>query len=585
MRIDRLIDAARGADDEPEVVRFPPVLDRPDTSNAAATSTSFPHLAGTVHSFAGDERAHRELLRAVESGADWSAQFPADRRGAHARGVLSGRIRCSRDGCRAAGRLVDVMSYCFRHEPSEDAGRMQMFRMHEYVRAGEPETVLAWRTRGSSAPSGSWTRSASSARTDVASDPFFGRGGETAGGQPARSAAQARDPGARRQTTAAPTAIISLNYHQDHFGRALRHRRRTTATTGPHGVCRIRPGAAGARALSPPRIRPRAMVRRRARGARAVIARLWTSDPRRTPACRSTSASAPGRSRTATSTSGSNCCMPRGLEPIAALPVHARDRLRRRPVDVLQVSARRLARVVRHRHHRAQRLAAAARTSRGAAGNGAPADRRSRCASTSPIRPARRIARSTSRRRSRFGDRRDARRLGYFHNAGSYELTGEDFTGLFNLEQSHPSRLPPYVEIVKRATRPPCRGRTLVDESIRLLCHHVAHRPATNPFLRYADRLPGDLDWLAAGTLRDFHGYAFATFRQFGAAFELAAAYLRWLERHGELELDARRGRLRRHRHHSQGAAVQGRARVVRRDGGSTRTRCSRRWRRPGTTP
>ena len=56
--------------------------------------------------------------------------------------------------------------------------------------------------------------------------------------------------------------------------------------------------------------------------------------------------------------------------------------------------------------------------------------------------------------------------------------------------------------------------------------------------MRYADRLPGDLDWLAAGTLRDFHGYAFATFRQYGAAFELAAAYLRWLERHGELELD-----------------------------------------------
>ena len=132
----------------------------------------------------------------------------------------------------------------------------------------------------------------------------------------------------------------------------------------------------------------------------------------------------------------------------------------------------------------------------------------------------------------------DARRLDYWHNAGAYEISGEDFSGLFNLEQSHPARLAPYVEVVKRRTRPPCKGRTLVDESIRLLCHHVAHRPATNPFHRYADRLPGDLDWLAAGTLRDFHGYAFATFRQDGAAFELAAAYLRWLERHGELELD-----------------------------------------------
>ena len=34
------------------------------------------------------------------------------------------------------------MSYCFRHEPSDDAGRMQMFRMHEHVRAADPETVV-----------------------------------------------------------------------------------------------------------------------------------------------------------------------------------------------------------------------------------------------------------------------------------------------------------------------------------------------------------------------------------------------------------------------------------------------------------
>lgn len=133
----------------------------------------------------------------------------------------------------------------------------------------------------------------------------------------------------------------------------------------------------------------------------------------------------------------------------------------------------------------------------------------------------------------------DARRLGYWHNAGAYELSGKDFNGIFHLDDSQPARLAPYVEVVKPGTRPACQGRTLVDESIRLLCHHVAHSPATNPFRRYADRLLSDLEWLAAGTLRDFHGYAFATFRQLGAAFELAATYLRWLERHGEMDLDA----------------------------------------------
>ena len=31
------------------------------------------------------------------------------------------------------GRLFDVFSYCFRHEPSDDPARMQLFRMREYV--------------------------------------------------------------------------------------------------------------------------------------------------------------------------------------------------------------------------------------------------------------------------------------------------------------------------------------------------------------------------------------------------------------------------------------------------------------------
>ena len=73
-------------------------------SNAAATSSRFPHLAGSVHSFAGDERAHRELLQAVEEGRDWSAALPHAGRGADARCVLSRVSRCSRVPCpRAAG--------------------------------------------------------------------------------------------------------------------------------------------------------------------------------------------------------------------------------------------------------------------------------------------------------------------------------------------------------------------------------------------------------------------------------------------------------------------------------------------------
>ena len=59
-------------------MRFPPILNRSHFERSGFLN-SFPHLAGTIHSFVGSERAHRELLRAVEEGGDWSAAFPPPR--------------------------------------------------------------------------------------------------------------------------------------------------------------------------------------------------------------------------------------------------------------------------------------------------------------------------------------------------------------------------------------------------------------------------------------------------------------------------------------------------------------------------
>lgn len=126
-------------------------------------------------------------------------------------------------------------------------------------------------------------------------------------------------------------------------------------------------------------------------------------------------------------------------------------------------------------------------------------------------------------------------RLGYFHNAGYYELQGEDFTGVFRLEgPPDPTRLPPYAEVARLDARPRRSGRALLDASLALLRTHLARRPTENPFRRYAMRFPADLESLACQPIGCFHSYAFATLRQFGAAFELAAAYLRWLETVGE---------------------------------------------------
>ncbi|MEO8453262.1 MAG: DUF1839 family protein, partial [Gemmatimonadota bacterium] len=81
-------------------------------------------------------------------------------------------------------------------------------------------------------------------------------------------------------------------------------------------------------------------------------------------------------------------------------------------------------------------------------------------------------------------------------------------------------------------------GAALTAGSITLLREHLARRPKSNPFRRYATRFVEDLDWLSQEPLPTFHGYAFATHRQAGASFELAAIYLRWLESHGEEGLE-----------------------------------------------
>jgi hypothetical protein len=60
-----------GVADEPEVLRFPPVMPRQVLVRSGYLN-SFPHLLGTIHCFCGDEAAHRALLRRVESDADWT---------------------------------------------------------------------------------------------------------------------------------------------------------------------------------------------------------------------------------------------------------------------------------------------------------------------------------------------------------------------------------------------------------------------------------------------------------------------------------------------------------------------------------
>lgn len=122
-------------------------------------------------------------------------------------------------------------------------------------------------------------------------------------------------------------------------------------------------------------------------------------------------------------------------------------------------------------------------------------------------------------------------RLGYFHNAGYFVLEGEDFREALQVDGApHARVLPPYVEYVKwRRDFVPPRGAALVECSLELLRAHLARVPRDNPFARFKARFAADLEGLRAGGMERFHAYSFATLRQYGACFELAQSYVRWL--------------------------------------------------------
>lgn len=206
-----------GADQQPEVLRFPPAMNRTDFEHSDYLK-SFPQLAGTVHSFCGNEREHQRLLRCLDQQEDWTEQQQPTRI------VLTPAacypiypVMAQRGPLPENGRTVDVLSYCFRHEPSLDPGRMQMFRQREYVRLGSPEQIVA--TRGMWMERGSRLVEALQLpfTVEVANDAFFGRGGKiVADSQRAQELKfELLIPGINPEK---PTACLSFNYHMDHFG-------------------------------------------------------------------------------------------------------------------------------------------------------------------------------------------------------------------------------------------------------------------------------------------------------------------------------------------------------------------------------
>lgn len=209
---------AAAEDPGAEVMRFPPIFNRAHYTKINHIH-NFPDLMGSVHAFTGKDVEHREMTRKLSDGEDWTRDLTASEAmlvPAACYPLYPTATGTLPDG----GRLVDLKTFVFRHEPSDDPARMQIFRQREFVRLGTADQALAhrdgWLKRGQAL-----LQSLGLAVTSViANDPFFGRAGRL-------SKATQREQVLKYElvvpicSTEQPTAITSSNYHTDYFGHAF----------------------------------------------------------------------------------------------------------------------------------------------------------------------------------------------------------------------------------------------------------------------------------------------------------------------------------------------------------------------------
>lgn len=216
--------------DSAQEMMFPPILPRSMIEKLGYLD-NFPQLAGSIHSFMGNDAGARELSARVNSGQRWedllgptevmltpAACYPVYP-------TFSGLLP-------EGGRLVTVLGWVYRHEPSDEPTRLQSFRMREFIRVGTPEVVVAWRDAWLQRALDLLTGLGLPAQSDVASDPFFGRVGKM-------MAANQIDQRLKFEIMVPvisldkPTAVCSFNWHQDHFTATfgIRNADRTPAHT------------------------------------------------------------------------------------------------------------------------------------------------------------------------------------------------------------------------------------------------------------------------------------------------------------------------------------------------------------------
>jgi seryl-tRNA synthetase len=198
-----------------EVLRFPPVMSRTNLEKSGYLQ-SFPHLLGCISCLDGGEARIRDLVE----NPDWAGGLAAtDLALAPAACYPVYPLQASEGDVPAGGKVFDVAADCFRHETTYEPGRLQSFRMREYVYIGTAEEALGFRSR--------WIPIAEQIAEQLclpykiapATDPFFGRAGRIAALSQLEQSLK-YELLIPLNSEQEPTACMSFNYHRDHFGSA-----------------------------------------------------------------------------------------------------------------------------------------------------------------------------------------------------------------------------------------------------------------------------------------------------------------------------------------------------------------------------
>jgi seryl-tRNA synthetase len=210
-----LISRYRPAD--AEVFKFPPVASRTQVEKSGYLK-SFPHLLGCVSCLSGSEPEIRAVVDGAGTGKDWAGALTAtDLVLAPAACYPVYPMVAARGAVPDGGLRFDVTCDCFRHESTHELGRFQSFRMREYVCIGSPDEVVAFREYWKTKALELIDQLALPHHTTTASDPFFGRAGKM------MAVSQVEQELKFEllipiNSAEVPTACMSFNYHQGHFG-------------------------------------------------------------------------------------------------------------------------------------------------------------------------------------------------------------------------------------------------------------------------------------------------------------------------------------------------------------------------------